>query len=140
VDGLALYGAIVATVALGWQVYSWGRDRTTRVEVKVSVALTLPNVGQVVLISAINHSRHAIRINSAGLEAQDGSGNWLIQPVPPNGASIPGTVQPHDQAQTYFLWDEFMRAGLDPRKPVIARVNAADGHEFRSKRRPIFKK
>jgi len=149
VDGLALYGAIVATVAiflsggaLLWQEYTWRRDRSTSVEVQLTVGfLTFgPRAEQAVIITAVNNSRHPIRINSAGIEAQDGSDNWAFQPITPNGATIPGTVQPHDSAQTWWLWEEFEGAGFDAHKPLVARVIAGNGQVFLSKRRPLFKK
>ena len=146
---LAVYGAITATVAillsgasLAWQVYSWRRERVTDIKVEVSLGfLTFgPQVEQAVFITASNRSEHAIRINSAGLGSQDGSGNWAIQPMAPNGATIPGTVQPHDSAQTWWLWEAFEAAGFDPHKPVVGRVVAGNGEKFRSKPRPLFKR
>ena len=53
-----------------------------------------PKVEKAVIITAVNDSRHPIRINSAGLETQDRSGNWAVKPLVPNGAGIPGTIQP----------------------------------------------
>jgi hypothetical protein len=53
-----------------------------------------------VLITTINHSGHPIRINSAGLELQDGSGDWSIKPSIPSGAGLFGVVAPNDSADT----------------------------------------
>ena len=145
-DGLALYGAIVATFAillslasLGWQIYSWRRDRSTNVEVKLTYGVVGvgPQLAGAVIITAINHSRHPIRINSAGLELQDGSGNWTIKPSIPNGAGLPGVVSPNDSADTWWFMDEIKNAKFDLRKPLVARVVAGNDQRFRSKRTTI---
>lgn len=142
VDGLALYGAVVgsvsillAVVSLGWQIYSWRRERSTNIEVKVSNAiLNLPaGPSEAVLITAINRSRHPIRINSAGLELQDGSGHWSIKPVIPNGAGVPGVIPPDDSADTWWFVEEVEQAKFDLYKPLVARVSAGNGMRFRSK-------
>jgi hypothetical protein len=126
-NGLTVYGAIVgslsfplALAAFGWQVYSWRRDRSTRVEVKLSNAFVGLPTGpeQAVVITAINHSRHPIRVNSAGLELQDGSGNWSIKPYAPNGAGIPGVIQPNDSADSWWFLGEVAHVGLDLYKPT----------------------
>jgi len=140
-DGIALYGAVVGSISILWQVYSWRRDHSTKIKVEVSLgALTFgPKVEKAVIITAVNDSRHPIRINSAGLETQDRSGNWAVKPLVPNGAGIPGTIQPNDSAQTWWFWEEFEEAGFDPHKPLVARVMAGNGQRFRSKRQPLFK-
>ncbi len=148
-SGLALYGAIVGSVSillsvasLGWQIYSWRRDRSTNVEVQLSYGVIgLPTGAQeAVIITAINHSRHPIRINSAGLELQDGSRNWTIKPSIPNGASLPGTIDPNDSATTWWFQSEVEQVKIDVYKPLVARVMAANGQPFRSKRRPLRKR
>jgi len=119
VNGLALYGAIVgsfsillAGASLGWQVYSWRRDRRTKVEVKLSNAILGLPIGptEAVIITAINHSRHSIRINSAGLELQDGSRNWSILPYIQAGAGLPGTIPPNDSADTWWFMDDIKKS------------------------------
>jgi hypothetical protein len=142
VDGLALYGAIVGSVSillaggsLGWQIYTWRRDRGTKVEVKLSNAILGLPIGptEAVIITAINHSRHPIRINSTGLELQDGSRNWSILPYVQAGAGLPGTIQPNDSADTWWFLDDIKKVGIDLRKPLVAKVVAGNDQRFRSK-------
>jgi hypothetical protein len=140
-DGLALYGAVVGTAAillsaaaLGWQVYSWRRDRSTSVEVKLSNGfLTFgPRLEAAVMITAVNHSRHPVKINPAGLKRQDRSELWAIKTVVPSGAGLPGVVAPGDSADTWWFLGEIGGAGLDLYKPLIARVTTGTG-SFESK-------
>ncbi len=141
-SGIAVYGAIVGSVSillsvatLSWQVYSWRRDRSTNVEVKLSNAILGLPIGpaEAVMITAINHSRHPIRINSAGLELQDGSKNWSILPYVQAGAGLPGTIQPNDSADTWWFLDDIKKVGIDLRKPLVAKVVAGNDRRFRSK-------
>ena len=38
VDALAAYAAVVATAAIAWQIFTWRRERQTRIEVQLSNA------------------------------------------------------------------------------------------------------
>lgn len=134
-DSLALYGAVVASLAflvsgssLGWQIYSWHRDRTT------SVAVELYTRGERVTIRAINHSGHPIRIRRAELQLQDGSGEWVVpsHEVIPNDEGIPGVIPPHDSRFTWCLISEMEQAKFDLYEPFVARVVAGNGQRFRS--------
>ena len=136
-DPLAAYGAVVATGAIGWQVYAWRRDRETKVLVELGNAFI--GIGgepvEVALITVINLSAHKIRTNSAGLEMQDGSRNCLVQPS--SRGDVPGMIDSLDSAVTWWTIDEVKQAGFDLYKPIVARVNLSTGKRLRSKRRPL---
>ena len=139
-DLLAVYGAIVATGAGAWQVYIWRRDRETKVLVELGNAF----IGirgepvEVALITVINLSGHKIRTNSAGLEMQDGSRNWLVQPS--SRGDVPGLIDSLDSAITWWTIDEVKQAGFDLYKPIVARVNLSTGKRLRSKRTALRSK
>jgi hypothetical protein len=134
-DPIAVYGAVVATFALGWQAYAWHRDRATNVEVKLGNALLTfgTDVREAALVTVVNRSRHAIRVDSLGLELQDGSGRTAFQPYAVPGATIPGTVPALDSGGTWWGFDELVEAGFDPYRPIVARVTLSTGERVRSK-------
>lgn len=132
-DPLAAYGAVVATGAVAWQVYAWRRDRETKVVVELGNAFIgiRDEPVEVALIRVTNLSGHKIRAHAAGLEMQDGSRNWLVQPSV--RGDVPGIIESLDSAVTWWTVDEVRQAGFDLYKPICARVNLADGQRFRSK-------
>ena len=132
-DPLAAYGAVVATGAVAWQVYTWRRDRETRVVVELGNAFIgiRDEPVEVALIKVTNLSAHKIRTHSAGLEMQDGSRNWLVQSSA--RGDVPGVIESLDSAVTWWTIDEVKQAGFDLYKPVCARVSLATGQRFRSK-------
>jgi hypothetical protein len=134
VDPLAIYGALVGTAAFGWQIYSWRRDRSTNVEVRLSQGVLTPSMKEAVFIEAINHSNHPIRINTAGLVLQDRSGDWAVsQEFAQGGLGLPGVVAPNDSGQTWWSMGEVEQARFDLHKPIVARVVAGKGMRFHSK-------
>jgi hypothetical protein len=124
---LAAYGAVVASLAilvsgasLGWQIYTWRRDRNTSVQVE------LYQRGGRVTIRATNDSQHQIRIRRVELQRQYGSGEVLKQTTIRKGARIPDWVQPHDSGETWWLESELEEAKFDLREPLVARVVAGN--------------
>lgn len=148
-DQVAVYGAVTATLslvvggaALGWQIYSWRRSRKTVVEVEVSMGfLTFgPRVEQAVILTAINHSEHPVRVTSTGILAQDGSDNVLTQLAPPPGSQLPGEIPPRDSRQTWYEPGDLARNGIDVLRPVVGQVRLGAGKPIKSKARPLMRR
>lgn len=133
---IAIYGALLASLGFVWQVFTWWRSSGTRITVTVRGGIVgTPGVhaDEVVLITAINDSGHEMRLDSAGVELQDGSGSKLFVTMPPNGATIPGLVAPHSSAKTWIEKADADRAGIDVFQPLRGFVYAANGKQYRSK-------
>lgn len=131
---IAAYAAVISTVAVAWQIYSWHRTHKTRVRVDVSDAyMTFPGT-HVIAVNASNDNDHAIRITSWGLEANDGTGEQLIIVRPMHGSTLPGPIPGHDSGSGFQDRDELSSSpALDLRKPVVAFVRLATGERFCSK-------
>jgi hypothetical protein len=91
-----------------------------------------------VTINVHNHADHPLRVTSAGLTMQDGSGATLVQPRPPPGATLPGTIPPHDSAMTYFYEEHTRERGFDLRRPVEAWATLSTGDTFKSESKPLL--
>jgi len=134
IDPVAIYAAVVSTIALGWQIQKERRARRPQVEVKVSYALLgYPSRGpaEVAHIEARNRGDLPVRVNSAGFNLQDGSGNALAITWQPPGATLPGVVGPRDAGFTYLLEDEL--GPLDLYRPLVGWVSLSTGERIHSK-------
>jgi hypothetical protein len=112
IDPVAIYAAVVSTIALGWQIQKERRARRPQVEVQVSYALLgYPNrdPAEAVEITARNRGDLPVRVNSAGFDLQDRSGNALAITWQPPGATLPGAIGPRDSGFTYLLREELGR-------------------------------
>lgn len=135
---VAGYAAIVSTASLVWQVTSWKLARKNRVEVSVAAALiglTDGGMTDALAINLVNHSDHAVRVTGVGIDLQDGSGRQAHLVREPPGATIPGTVAPHDSGSTYFLTEELEESGVDIFGPIAGWVRLATGETMKSKPR-----
>jgi len=134
IDPVAIYAAVVSTIALGWQIRKERRARRPQVEVKVSYALLgYPSRGpaEVAHIEARNRGDLPVRVNSAGFNLQDGSGNALAITRQPPGATLPGVIGPRDAGFTYLLEDEL--GPLDLYRPLVGWVSLSTGERIHSK-------
>jgi hypothetical protein len=87
-----------------------------------------------VSVEVVNRSDHAVRVTGAGLYLQDGSGRQMHQMQSPPGATIPGTIESHDSASTYFLAEDIRReAGIDIYAPISGWVQLSTGETAKSK-------
>lgn len=131
---IAAYAAVISTVAVAWQIYSWHRTHKTKVRVRLTNAfMTLPPT-RVIAVNASNDNDHAIRVTSWGLEANDGSGRQHVMVQPIAGSTLPGSIAAHDSGDGYEGWDELAGSPvIDFTRPVVAFVNLATGERFRSK-------
>lgn len=138
IDPIAIYAAIVSTVALGWQILKERRARRPQVEVTISYALmNIPPRGAVeaVHVEARNRGDHPVRATSAGFKVQDGSGNVAAIVHQQPAATIPGVIQPRDSAFTYLLENEL--GPLDPTRLLVGWVSLSTGERFYSKERRL---
>jgi hypothetical protein len=131
---IAIYGALVATVSIGWQVYTWHQSRKPQVIVEVSQGLPgIPNPEWWVMINVINRENHAVRISSLGFNLQDGSGRSMVLINPPPAATLPGEVAAHDQGFTYVAESSPDIKNLDLCRPLVAWARLATGELYKSK-------
>ncbi len=106
---LGIIGTTTGTLAFGWGVFTWLRDRRTRLTVSVSgvVIPSLPGGHRQLWFSIVNHSAHPITVKSATVKKRDGE-ELLVLPNlhPPNG--LPTVIAARDAylALTNILGDE----------------------------------
>jgi hypothetical protein len=133
-DVIAGYAAVVATGALGWQIVKERQARRPQVEVQIRYALlTYPGGGlaEAANLEARNHGDLPVRVNSAGFNLQDGSGNVAAVVHQPPGATLPGVIGPRDSGFTYLLDTEL--GPLDPYRPMVGWVSLSTGERVHSK-------
>jgi hypothetical protein len=141
IDPVAIYAAIVSTVALGWQILKERRARRPQVDVKVALALIAPPGGEVletVQIEARNRGDHPIRVTSAGFNVQDDSGNTVVMTWQPPGSTLPGVIGPRDSGMTYLLRDEL--GPLDVFRPLVGWVSLSTGERVHSRPRTLMRR
>jgi hypothetical protein len=134
---VAVYAAAVATLSVGWQVFTWARGRASRLKVTVKPAVLTPQGLGVVCLTAMNESQHPLRVTSAGLEAQDGSGATVPAWEPFPGGELPHVIPPHDEHPVFMELDGLRSLGFDFRRPVVAYFGTAEGR-FRSRPTRLF--
>ena len=134
---VAGYAALVATIALAWNIYSARAATKRKVEVQVQFAF-IPdlagNVQEVVTVTVTNHGQAPVSATSAGLDLQDGSRGTIITPFPPPGADLPGIIPPNESRMTYFAREDLEDKGFDLRRRLTGWANLATGERVTSKR------
>jgi len=132
---VAIYAATASTVALGWQVFTWRRSRSTRVKVEARMAMVGgPSPETIVAVTAVNRSEHPVRVDSAGLMLQDGSRRDLpVMHLPAHDRGLPGTVAPRDSATAHLHIQSVEAAGIDVYRPITAFVWLSTGERVESK-------
>jgi hypothetical protein len=134
IDPVAIYAALVSTVALGWQILKERRARRPQVKVQIRWALmTLPMQGvvEVAHIEARNRGDMPVRVTSAGFSLQDGSRNVLAIAHQPAGATLPGVIGPRDSGFTYLPEGDL--GPLDRFRPLVGWVSLSTGERIHSK-------
>ena len=130
IAGLAL---VVAALSAGFQIYAWRRDRSTRVEVRVSARFVHPTGDHVIYIELINHSNHDVAVTHISFNPQRPDGGFLYIPRPfPVEQPIP-IVMPPRRSKAEWVLRETLADKLDLDKPVQALVSTDDGLDFDSK-------
>ena len=133
IDPVAIYAALVSTVALGWQILKERRARRPQVEVQIRYSLIGypgPGAAEAAHIEARNRADMPVRVTGAGFNAQDGSEYVAFITHQPPGATLPGMIGPRDSGFTYLLKDEL--GPLDPFRPLVGFVSLSTGERILS--------
>lgn len=132
---IAAYAAVVATVGVGWQIYSFRHARRNRATIQIrNAVIPLPPGSEWVLsITVMNGNDHAVRVNGYGLETNDGSGNDFVFFRNLPGSNLPGIIEAHDSGTALQNLDELTtRTELDFTHPLVAFASLATGDRIRS--------
>jgi hypothetical protein len=132
---IAAYGAVVATVALGWNIYTAWRDR---VDIRVSFGPYNLNLGgywihPIMRILAANRGRRPVTLASYGFELTDGQWlGWLPFPIFP----LPKRLEEGESYYNFVTVRSLQEAVQ--RLPTGVRIRAltfttADGRQFRQR-------
>jgi hypothetical protein len=134
IDPVAIYAALMSTIALGWQLRKDQLARRPQIEVEIRWArLNFPVQGAVGVahIEARNRGDLPVRVTSAGFNLQDSSSNVLAIAHQPSGATLPGVLIPRDAGFTYL--PEGALGPLDPFRPLVGWVSLSTGERIHSK-------
>jgi hypothetical protein len=133
---VALYAAIVASVALAFQVFSSLRGWQTRVEVDVR-RMEMIEPGSkpepAVVFRLINHSGHPVKVTNVSLAPLKKGGHhvWISQPFP---LLVPGTFEiPARDSFSGWIRPEVI-VDYDPHWKTRALIATSDGGRFESKK------
>jgi hypothetical protein len=137
---IAIYAAVIGTLGLAWQVYSWRRANSTKVRVKLADAFIPGITEHAAMITAINQSSHMVKVTSVGFIAQDGSKRDVLLTTQSFGATLPGPVEPRDSGMAWLDIDEAARAGIDIYRPLVGWVRTSDDQRFESKPAPLLRR
>jgi len=123
---LAIYGGIVGTLALAWNVYTRTKAHRTRVRVELGTAVIAPPTGTeaVLGIRVVNDSAHEVSIVAAGVYTDHE--RQTIQALHRFG-QIPARIPARDSASQFLPRDTPGLAG-----EVIGWARDAGGKVYRS--------
>jgi|GEM_PF-4263649 len=136
---LAIYGAVVSTLAVVWGIASEVRHRKTRVKAEMALGLGARLDGQatppLVKIRAINESHHDVRWTHAWL--QQGSCEKLLAVQFALGEPLPKKVGARDAEHVYIDAAALRESGSDCHydfdRPVVAGITISTGQSFFTK-------
>lgn len=128
---LAIYGACVATISLGWNIYTWRQRERTRIEVSGSPSATDWSTfggNPAFEFHCTNRSAHAVQIRRVWTAGQ-GSSNEVIELLPRVDQS---TIDPHSSLDWFARYDELAQEGIDIAKGVRGHVLLVTGENEES--------
>lgn len=134
---VASYAALVATLALGFQMYSWAQGWRTRLKVDLQrMEITARGVSPpepVILFGITNHSGHRVKVTHVSLAPLRKGGQHLFIPHPlPLPQPGPFEIPPRDSIN---VWIEPNSLGdYDERWKTRALIASSDKRGFKSKR------
>jgi hypothetical protein len=135
---IAGYAAVVATVGIGFQVFSWRRNTQTRLKVKLSRReLMTPGdpapPEKVALIEMVNYSNHEVAITHVGFKPQRKGDPHLFIPRPlPETEPVPIVIPPR-RSKNVWVTIDMLEEKANLTKPLQARIGTDDDHDFDSK-------
>jgi hypothetical protein len=138
VTTLAVYGAVVATVAVGWQIYTWFQEKQNKVSVALSNVFLVygRDTVEAIGVRVTNRNDHPVWVQGWGFDAQDGSGQLVVTNRGPVD-EFPGEVAAHHSKSVRVAFDDV--PSVDRYKPLVAWVNLSTGETIRSKRATLRK-
>jgi len=120
---------VLAALALGWNVVSWGLGHLTRIKVTIEPTSIIIGDGpeETVAIIAFNKSAHPVQSLAASFErlGEDAHGRWLhLVPTPHPSQSIPGVIPARSAALRWMPREDAEYAKLIG-TPIRAHVQIA---------------
>jgi hypothetical protein len=133
---VATYAAVVASAALGWQVFIWRVARRNRVSVTLIMGLAQVaerRYGPAIYVVVRNFGPHPIRTVAAGLHVslKDGTSRVIHASV---GALLTAKVEPNDAASVRLLRDDLELEGVNFDQAMVGWVDLATGERAKSPR------
>jgi hypothetical protein len=101
---------VVATLGLGWHIYTWTRQHRTRVRVTLTFGFPVGPEGagpSMLMVTVYNDSSHVIFVQGVGFALEDGTKRTAPIIDPPPVADLPGAIAPRDHGQTWTELDDF---------------------------------
>src|SRR4051794_40211279 len=137
---IAGYAAVVATVGIGFQWFSWRRNTQTRVTVKLSRRQILtpgeptpPDSDDIALIDMVNHSGHEVAVTHVSFKPQRKGDPFLFIPRPLPETQPTPIIIPARRSKAVWVTIAMLEEKADLTKPIQARISTDDDHDFDSK-------
>jgi hypothetical protein len=127
---IAIYGAVLATLGIAWEIFKWWREQRT--DVKVELSLAISPQGPLVMVAAYNRSSHTIRVPEVGMLHQDREG-YKGAFTRLDLGDLPMTIPPHDSDRVAVDENALRKAGFDPYRSAVGYVRTSTDRTFRSK-------
>ena len=140
-DMLAVYAAVVATAGIGWQAYTWWRDRTVKVAVDVSYGTPVSSGEDLVFITVTKESTFPVSWTQAGMDLQDGTARFALVGLGDKvaaGFELPAVIPSLDSHRTAVEASKAVTWGFDLYRPVVAQVRLGRGGVFKSKPKTLL--
>ena len=126
---IAVYAAVLSTIGVGWQVYTWWERKRTKVEVRLFEDLEVEHreeTWELVVVQVTNRSGHDVWVNHISLkaanEARWRSFDWLVRW---DGQKLPVSIAQNQQLEFARPAGDIAEA-IDTTSPVVARVRLGD--------------
>lgn len=133
---VAGYAALVATLALGFNVFQWLKSWQTQVDVELRRMTSMDREGgtePVILFRLVNHSGHKVTITHVGMTPLKRGGRHIFIPHPlPLPTAGPFDIPPRDAVTVYIQPDRLK--DYDPKWKTRAQVTTSDRRDFCSKK------
>src|SRR6266568_7456342 len=122
---IAVYAAVLSTIGVAWQLYTWWERKRTKVEVRLfedEDGEYPKELWELVVVQVTNHSSHDIWINHISLKAtcEDRwlSFDWVVRW---DGEKLPKPIAQGQQLEFARLAADIAMA-VNTSSPVVARI------------------